>query len=316
MTEKWGEKPAIFAAYLRLPSRPSRETIRTPSATPRWKSPIKNQKCLQAVPFVVNHPSRSLCERKAPCRRPRLSHNACACQIVCGTPRTEYAYAVLCEICQKRHANVHKTTTFLEGHPPNRKSTVGPTRHLCEVCAGHKTEEAWDAEQKERAAASRQRFEQNKAFSRAIREELFESRRDLMTRNQIRLHGMAVERHWKIALLKVSSLLADIDPLNVLFGPIKTGINHVVQHLNDCEVHVIRSYSDPKQQMDYLFEIFPNAGASLDLEKKLLFVEAADTLFPDVQRSRGFCSLAAGLIGSGTRADHFQFWLKGLPPLL
>src|ERR1700722_102211 len=166
-------------------------------------------------------------------RRPRLSHNVCACQIVCETARTEYLYAVLCEICQKRHANVHESTTILRGHPPNRTSTVSPTRHLCAVCAGHKTEEAWDAEQKERAAASRQRLEQSKAFSRTIREELFESRRDLMMRNQIRVYGMAVDHHWKIALLRVGSLLAEVDPLNVLSGPIKNGANHVVQQLRD-----------------------------------------------------------------------------------
>jgi hypothetical protein len=126
---------------------------------------------------------------------------------------------------------------------------------------------------------------------------------------------MAVERQMKIALLRVSSLLADIDPLNVLFGPIKEGTNHVVEQLTDCEVHVVRWHPDPKQQMDYLFEVFPNAGACLHLEKKLLFVEAEDKLFPDAIRSRVFCSLAGSLIGSGTAKDRFQFWPKELRSL-
>src|SRR5580698_7675638 len=47
--------------------------------------PVKNQKyvCIRRhYRLLVNRPPRSLCERKAPYQRPKLSHNPLGCQII------------------------------------------------------------------------------------------------------------------------------------------------------------------------------------------------------------------------------------------
>jgi hypothetical protein len=121
--------------------------------------------------------------------------------------------------------------------------------------------------------------------------------------NQIRIRGTAVDPHWKLVLVGIETLLPNINPLSVLWGPVQTGINHVVQQVKDNEIHVIRWHPDPKQYVRHLFEVFPQAGASLDLEKKLLFVEAERKLFPDPYRSLTFCTLASYLLGSGLPRD-------------
>ena len=129
----------------------------------------------------------------------------------------------------------------------------------------------------------------------------------LMKSNQIRTRGTALDPHWKLVLVGIGSFLPDVDPLNVLFGPVQTGINHVVQQVKDNEIHVIRWHPDPKQYVQHLFEVFPQAGTSLDLERKLLFVEAAEKLFPNRFQSTTFCTLASYLLGSDNRDDGFSF---------
>ena len=129
-----------------------------------------------------------------------------------------------------------------------------------------------------------------------------------MKSNQIRTLGTALDPHWNLLLMGVDSSLPDVDPLNVLFGPLQTGTSHVVRQVKDCEVHVIRWHPDLKQCVRHLFEVFPQAGASVDLEKKLLFVEAERKLFPDPHRSLTFCTLASYLLSAGLpRDDRFRF---------
>ncbi len=187
----------------------------------------------------------------------------------------------------------------------NRTQT---TRHLCEVCAGKKTELQMEEEQLEARAASERRRKQSLALIQEIQKEFWEPRRALMKSNQIQLCGTALDPHWKLVLAGIGSLLPEVDPLNVLLGPVQTGINHVVQQVKDNEIHVVRWHPDPRQYLQYLFEVFPQPGASLDLEKKLLFVEAERKLFPDPYRSLTFCTLASYLLGAGLpRADRFRF---------
>lgn len=191
------------------------------------------------------------------------------------------------------------------GPPGHRTRTE---RHLCEVCAGRKTELRIEEEQKEARAASERRREQSRALVHEIGKELWEPQTALLKINQIRTRGMAVDPHWKLVLVGIGSLLPDVNPLCVLLGPVQTGINHVVRQVKDNEIHVIRWHPDPKQYVRHLFEVFPQAGASLDLEKKLLFVAAERKLFPDPYRSLTFCTLASYLLGSGLpRDDRFRF---------
>ncbi len=146
------------------------------------------------------------------------------------------------------------------------------------------------------------------ALCRELHKELWEPRLAVMKINQIRTRGTALDPHWNLVLVGVNSLLPEVDPLNVLFGPIQTGTSHIVRKVKDCEVHIIRRHPDPKQYVRHVFEVFPQSGASLDLEKKLLFVEAERKLFPDPYRSLTFCMLAAYLLGSGLpREDRFRF---------
>ena len=214
---------------------------------------------------------------------------------------------MLCQICQKRSANLHETQ--IVGPPGHQTRT---TRHLCEVCAGRKTELQMEEEQKEKQrewkAASERRREESQVLLREIHKELWEPRMSLIKSNQIRTRGRALDPHWNLVLVGIESLLPDVDPLNVLFGPVQNGTSHVVRQVKECEVHVIRWHPDPKQFVRHLFEVFPGAGASLDLEKKLLFVEAEQKLFPDRYRSLTFCTLASYLLGSDLPHDNrFRF---------
>jgi hypothetical protein len=212
-------------------------------------------------------------------------------------------FAMLCQICQKRSAHIHKT--LITGSPGNRTRTE---QHLCEVCAGTKTELQIEQEQREWKAASEHRKEESQLLIRGVSKELWEPHLAVMKSNQIRTRGTALDPHWKLVLVGIDSTLPEVDPLNVLFGAIQTGTNHVVRQVKDCEVHIIRWHPDPKQFVRHLFEVFPQAGASLDLEKKLLFVEAERKLFPDPNRSLTFCNLASYLLGLDLpRDDRFRF---------
>ena len=70
---------------------------------------------------------------------------------------------MLCQICQTRSATVHQTQIV---GPPGQQTRA--ERHLCEVCAGIKTEpqmeEEQKAKQKEWKAASERRLEQSQAL--------------------------------------------------------------------------------------------------------------------------------------------------------
>jgi transcription antitermination factor NusA-like protein len=169
-------------------------------------------------------------------------------------------------------------------------------------------EEEQKEKQKQSTALSERRQEQSQLLIQGIHKELWEPRLALMKSNQVRIRKTASDPHWNLLLVGIDSLLPDVDPLNALFGPFQTGTNHVVRHVKDCEVHIIRWHPDPKQHVRHLFDVFPQAGASLDPVKKLLFVQADRKLFPDPYRSLTFCTLASCLLGSGLpRDDHFRF---------
>jgi hypothetical protein len=215
-----------------------------------------------------------------------------------------YAGAMLCQICQKRTARVHQTFVSSD----RQTQTV---RHLCEVCAGTKTEQQSEEERKESRMAIERRGEKSWMLVHQIQNELLEPRSALLQSNQIRTRGWALNSELKLALVGVFSRLKDVDPLNLLFGPFQNLTNHVVQQVTGCEVHVIRWHPDPKQYLNHLFEVFPQAGPSLDLEKRLLLVAAERDLFPNAGRSLEFCNLAAGLLGSGLpQKDRFRFQSK------
>jgi hypothetical protein len=101
--------------------------------------------------------------------------------------------------------------------------------------------------------------------------------------------------------------------LNLLFGPLQAGTNHVVLPIADCDVHIIRWHPDPEQCLRHLFEVFPQAGARLDVARKLLFVEAERKLFPEPYRSLTFCNLAAALLTPGGPGDRYRFQLSTIP---
>jgi len=216
-----------------------------------------------------------------------------------------YLFVVLCQICEKRSANVHAgKTIILWGHSTRTE------RLLCEVCAGIETEQQWEAEQQELRAASKRQREQGSALIEELRKELLEPRLGLMTSNQIRIKGRGVDPHWKLAFWGLTSHLPEVDPLSVLFGPFQTLTNHLVQQVKDCELHVIRWHNDPEQLVNHVFEVFPQAGARLDLDKRLLFVEAERTLFSNPYRSLTFCQFAASLLGWGLPlTNRFRFQL-------
>ena len=156
-------------------------------------------------------------------------------------PRRGVDFAMLCLICQKRSATVHETQIM--GPPGHQTRTV---RHLCEVCAGRKTELQMEEEQKERKAASERRREQSQVLNREVNQELWEPRSAVMQSKQIRTRGTALDPRWNLVLVGVDSPLPEVDPLNVLFGPVQTGMSHVVRQVKDCEVHIVRWHPDPK----------------------------------------------------------------------
>ena len=218
---------------------------------------------------------------------------------------------MLCQICQKRESHVHQTYIYVTSGQREK-------RNLCEVCAGLKTETQWDKEREEEkkrwAMESLQRREQSRQISQLVNEELFKPRLSEIKSKQIRSHAKSVDSANKLILFGTSSLLPEIAPMEVLFGASEAGKNHVVREIKDCTVHVFRWDEDPDRLLKNIFEPFPEAGARLDLDKKLLFVESERTLFQDFKKSLSFCNLAAYQFNSGDPAElkrfQFRFWPK------
>jgi hypothetical protein len=223
-------------------------------------------------------------------------------EVLYRAERRRYGHGMLCEICQTRYANVHETR--LDVTQGNETRTQ---RHLCEVCSRIKNEQQMVEEEKARQAASEQRWEQVVALGREINKSLFEPRLDDMLSKQVRTRGRSLDPHWKLALCGVISFLPGVNPVEVVLGPSGAGKNHAVQMVGDCEVHLIHWHPDPKQCLDRLFEVFPQAGASLDLENRLVIVKAERELFPDPYRSLSFCALATWLISAGMPGERFRF---------
>jgi hypothetical protein len=189
-------------------------------------------------------------------------------------------------------------------------------RDVCEVCAGLKTETQWDNEREEEKKRweeeNLQRCEQSRQMSQLVNEELFKPRLSEIRSKQIRSHAKSVDSANKLILFGISSPLPEIDQLEVLFGASAAGKNHLVREIGNCAVHVFRWDEDPHRLLKHIFEPFPNAGARLDLDKKLLFVESERALFQDFKKSLSFCNLAAYQFNSGDPAElkRFQFQFR------
>src|ERR1700761_4539414 len=123
-------------------------------------------------------------------------------------PRRTSLKDMLCEKCQDREANVHKT--FID----NAKTPHARTeQHLCEICAGTKTEEQLKEEQ-------RARWEQNKIEREKVAEEsrfameeiersLFKDRRQIWRSNKCGVFCWSVDPRCKFAIALVGSTLPD-----------------------------------------------------------------------------------------------------------
>lgn len=201
---------------------------------------------------------------------------------------------MLCEVCQQRHATVHIT----ECYPAHRVQ-----RELCEVCAGQKSKKQLTEEQ---AAAPQEKRKNVQRIHDLLQTRLFEPHRTQFESGQIRSHNVSIWGNW--VLLGLSSSVPNLDPMEALFGKAQKGTNHVVQQIEDLEVHVIRW--DPERLLSHIFEPFPGAGFRLDYDRRLLFVRAERSLFPDVQKSYAFCNLAAWLLASDEPPDRIEFQFR------
>lgn len=197
---------------------------------------------------------------------------------------------MLCEMCQKHPVRVHRTRIELQ--TSERRES-----HLCEVCAGLKTEQQLAEEALLRREQSVQRRETCRKLSHLVRQTIIEPQKELFQNKSIFGCGAAMDPAWKLYLTGLGSRQVETNPLEVLFGTVESKKNHVVCQVEDCQVHVIRWDADPARMMNHIFEPFPNAGARLDAEKRELFVEEELALFPNTFRSHTFCTLAAGLLG-------------------
>jgi hypothetical protein len=220
-----------------------------------------------------------------------------------------YCIFMFCQICQQRESHVTQTYIYVT-------SGQREVRHLCEVCAGLKTETQWDKEREEEkkrwAMESLQRREQSRQMSQLVNEELFKPRLSEIRSKQVRIHTRSLDPANKLMLFGISSPLPEVDPMEVLFGASETGKNHVVRMINDCAVHVFRWDENPNRLLTHIFEPFPDAGARLDLNRKLLFVESGHTLFEDSKKSLSFCNLSADQFNSSkpTELKRFRFRSK------
>ena len=218
---------------------------------------------------------------------------------------------MICQICQKRESHITQTYIYVT-------SGQREVRNLCEVCTGLKTDVEWDKEREEEkerwAAQSLQRREQSRQMSQLVDEELFKPRLSEIRSKQVRSHTRSVDSANKLMLFGLSSPLPEIDPMEVLFGALEAGKNHVAREIKDCAVHVFRWDTDPNRLLKHIFEPFPNAGAHLDFDKKFLFVESERNLFRDFKKSLSFCNLAAYQFNSNNPAElkppRFQFRSK------
>jgi hypothetical protein len=219
---------------------------------------------------------------------------------------------MLCEKCQEREARVHKTS--IDSSSGTRKRTE---QHLCEVCAGIKTEAQLEEEQRarrEQAGIAREKeMEETRLAMKEIQGGLFGERRHILRSNKCGVFCWSVDTKWKFALVLVGSTLPDVDVLELLFGPSGVCVNHVVKSVGGYEVHVVRWNDDPSRFLSHLFEVFPNgAGARLDMTSRKAFVDDAGTLFPDRDCGISFCNRAIGLLNFIPPEKQFRFEPGGI----
>ncbi len=195
---------------------------------------------------------------------------------------------MLCEMCGQREATINLGYSF-----PDRQVE----QHFCFECSERPmTEEQWRPQLTPEQQANRQL----RAVVQMLQKELFLPRLPLLQSNQVRTLGRSIWPPDKLVLFAVGSLLPHVDPMEILLGPSAAGLNHVVKPMADWEVHIVRWADDSRQFLNNIFEPFPNAGARVDLEKGILFVEGQSRLFPSAQKSLGFCHLAAAQLNSAS----------------
>jgi hypothetical protein len=220
---------------------------------------------------------------------------------------------MLCEKCQQRPANVHVTRCSVGLNSPRSRVV----QHLCEICAGHKTEQQLREEEEKRKQQKAQGREATVALIKLIHGELFAPRFAMLREKGFVRYGTAICREWSLYLAAVNSRMSGVDPMELLFGTTESGKNHIVRQAQGCEVHLIRWDPDPNQMMSHIFEPFPNAGARLDLSQRLLYVEAELDVFPNSFRSLTFCNLAASMLSTCGLAENqridFRFQAQKSP---
>jgi hypothetical protein len=126
-----------------------------------------------------------------------------------------------------------------------------------------------------------------------IQKDFLLPRLSLLQSNQVRIHGRSIWPPDMLVLFAVSSLLPDVDAMEILLGSSAAGNDHVVKPMGQWEVHIVRWSADPELFVNRIFEPFPNAGAQVDLENGILSVGGQSGLFPSPQKSLAFCNLAA-----------------------
>ncbi len=186
-------------------------------------------------------------------------------------------------------------------------------RHLCEVCAGLKTESQVEEEKATVRAAVEKNRQANAETARQIHDDLFQSKAAIVQSRQVIVCG-TVSCGPNIELTVVRSKLPAVDPLEVWREPGENGKNHIVRRVRDHEVHLISWNADPNQLLANIFEPFPNAVAKLDLEQGVLSVQNEDSLFPDAFQSRSFCKFAASLLMYCDRVARKEFIFRSQKP--
>jgi len=196
---------------------------------------------------------------------------------------------MLCQACHKRNARVHETS-FDTRTPGSRVE-----RHLCEVCAGLKTEREVEEERAAFQLAAEKRREAQADLLQQIHSALFSAHFD-SNQKQVLCCGTATCDSWNMHLILLRSGLPDVDPLQPWRQPGEGGKKHIARQVLGYDVRLICWSADPTQLMMNIFEPFPAAGARVDVAQGLLFVDRERDLFPDPFQSHSFCQFAASLL--------------------
>jgi hypothetical protein len=198
---------------------------------------------------------------------------------------------MLCQACNQRLATVHIGTRF-----PDRVEE----RALCPVCSGQKTETQLAQEEAEINSYGRD------ARTRAAEatERIFEPFMGRCKELGIQTRGRCF--FGKIILIGINSMRNDVDPFECLFGQSARGKKHVSRVSEAFEMQIVRWSPDPGEYLKNLFEPFGSGRAVLHEDTRTITVRDEDSLFPQIQQSRDFCSAAAAAltIGNPQRIEY------------